>query len=323
VLLGLGTEFTVQAQETPLSRPDPVEIPIGTEARAPIPELPTTTSRRLPPKSIILKFGTWNLTATKPGELDAAQQKPEKPKKKWRNTFGSERTTAHWRSFAKGGLAVDLVALQGVKNIRTASRLFNARRFHIVTSRQLLARSTANSTGFAVFRADAPATTALAFRRRRGVRVWGFRHFLPRTIRQGAEPPAITAFRLRIYRKTLWVASADTPTKCTTDRSAAICQNQATILNNFVTWVGKQLAKRKTPLLLLGRWPDTIAEKLKEVGYEVHATIGNTVTCTPKPSPSRLFGPVARTSDAATMANANVPKSNPCAATADLTLNLQ
>ena len=259
----------------------------------------------------------------KPGELSAGQQKPEKPRKRWRHTFGAERTTAQWRDFAKGGLAVDIVALQGVKNVRTVSRLFNARRYHIITSRQLLARSTVNSTGLAALRADAPATTALAFRRRRGVRISGFRHFLPRTIMQGAEPPAITAFRLRIYRRMLWVASADTPAICATEPKAAICQHQATILYNFGKWVGDRLSKRGIPLLLLGQWPDTIADRLGAAGYEAQASIVNGVACTPRPSPMRLFAPAAGTTRLTSLSNAAVPKSKPCAATADLTLALR
>ena len=203
VAAALAQPGFAQTQQAPAPRPEPVEIPIGTEANAPIDEITDLTllpKQRLP-ASLKLKIGTWNLAARKPGETAIAPQKPETPKKNWRHTFGAERTTAQWRELDKGGFGADIIALQGVKSMRTVSRLFNARRYHIIASRQLLARSTVNSSGIAVFRADAPATTAVAFRRRRGVRIAGFRHFLPRHVKQGVEPVAITAFRLRIYRK--------------------------------------------------------------------------------------------------------------------------
>ena len=323
MLLWQAPSSMAQVQDVPVSRPNPVEIPIGTEASVAIPELPETVPRPRFPQSIKFRVGTWNLSALKPGERSAGPVEPTKPRRRWRHTFGAERTTAQWRDFAKSGLAVDLVALQGVKNLRTASRLFNARRYHIVTSRQLLARSQVNSSGLAALRADAPATTALAFRRRRGVRISGFRHFLPRTILPGVEPPAITAFRLRIYRKSLWVASADTPGICATEPKAAICQHQSTILYNFNKWVRERLSIRKVPVLLLGQWPDAITEKLGEAGYAPQASIGNSVTCTPRPSPMRLFGPASSASGASKLSIAGVPKAHPCAATAELTFALR
>ncbi len=323
MLFGHASASVAQTLETLAARPDPVETPIGTEANTPIPEMPETAPRRRLPSSISFKVATWNLAALRPGKNQSAQQEFEKPRKVWRHTFGAERTTAPWRDFAKSGLAADLVALQGVKSIRTVSRLFNARRYHIITSRQLLARSTVNSSGLAALRADAPATTALAFRRRRGVRISGFRHFLPRTIRRGAEPPAITAFRLRIYRRMLWVASADVPGICAKAPKRAICQHQATILYNFNKWIRERLSKRKVPLLLLGQWPESIAEKLKEVGYEAQTSLRTNPACSPQPSPMRLYGPAPNTSEVSRLANPDVPTSTPCAAIADLTFALR
>ncbi len=275
------------------------------------------------PASLTLKIGTWNLAARKPGETAIAPQKPETPKKNWRHTFGAERTTAQWRKLDKGGFGADIIALQGVKSVRTVSRLFNARRYHIIASRQLLARSTVNSGGIAVLRADAPATTAVAFRRRRGVRIAGFRHFLPRHVKQGVEPPAITAFRLRIYRKMLWVASADTPSGCLVDTSPEACQHQVAIFNDFVTWAGQQISKQHAWLILLGQWPNSITASLNQAGFEVRDSIANDIACTPAPSSMRIFSPPADGAGQAKLDNAATAKSNPCAATADLTMKLR
>jgi len=104
------------------------------------------------------------VSSAKAAEKAGTRQQVE-PASSWRHTFGSERRTARWRELAEAGFAADIVALQGVTSAGDARRLVPARRYHVVVSRQLLARSNAGSTGSAVFRNDAPETTALAFRR--------------------------------------------------------------------------------------------------------------------------------------------------------------
>lgn len=311
------------AQQGPVTQPEPVEIPIGTEANTPIAPISNVVPRRLGPESIRLTIGTWHLGALKPGEKPKPRKQRTAPTKSWRHTFGAERTTAQWRKLDTGGFDADIIALQGVENVRTASQLFTARRYRIVTSRQLLARSDVDSSGFAVFRADAPATTAVAFRRRRAVRVAGFRHFLPKTSDPELEPPAITALRLRIYRKMLWVASADRPSACRDDAAAEACRRHDDVVNAFVAWSGQNIAKPDTWLLLMGQWPDGVVKGLDLAGLKERHTIAADVACTPAPSPMRLFGPASEEAGASELANAATAEANPCAATAELTLKLR
>lgn len=311
------------AQQAPADQPEPVEIPIGTEANTPIAPISSIVPRRLGPESVKLTVGTWHLGALKPGEKPKPRKKRTAPQRSWRHTFGAERTTAQWRKLDKGGFGADVIALQGVESVRTASQLFTARRYRIVTSRQLLARSNADSSGFAVFREDAPATTAVAFRRRREVRVAGFRHFLPKTSNPELEPPAITALRLRIYRKMLWIASADRSSACRDDTEAEACRRQDDVLNAFVAWSGENIAKPNTWLLLMGQWPNGVAKGLDRAGLKEHHRVAVDIACTPAPSPMRLFGPAPTDVDTADLANAAAAEANPCAATAELTLKLR
>lgn len=315
--------ITAHAQQAPVAQPEPVEIPIGTEANTPIAPISNVVPRRRLPDEIKLTIGTWHLGALRPGEKPKPRKKRTAPRKNWRHTFGAERTTAQWRKLDKGGFGADVIALQGVENVRTASQLFTARHYRIVTSRQLLARSSADSTGFAVFREDAPATTAVAFRRRREVRVAGFRHFLPKASDPELEPPAITALRLRIYRKMLWVASADRSSACRDDTETEACRRQADVVNAFVGWSRENIARPNTWLLLMGQWPDGITKSLDRAGLKQHHAIATAGACTPAPSPMRLFGAQAEGADATNFANVATAEANPCAVTAELTLKLQ
>ena len=248
------------------------------------------------------RVATWHLgakTAKAAAKADAAQ--PAEPASTWRHTFGSERRTARWRKLAEAGFAADMVALQGVTSAGDARRLFPARRFHVVVSRQLLARSNARTTGIAVFRNDAPETTAVAYRRQRGVRLAGFRHFLPtaasgvRAASSEREAAAITAFRLRIFGKLIWVVSLDLGDECGVGNQTATCQQAAEIIAAFKDWIG-QRKDGPAPLVLLGRWPDAVRTHIDNAGFSVSAQAAATrERCTPPPSGALLAVPASAT----------------------------
>ncbi len=335
--MSLAAPVLAQAEQTPIRRPapnaiEPPEIPIGTEANTPIPEIAAVAPQRSIPASITFKVGTWNLVARKPGETEPPPLSAAPKKKNWRHTFGAERRTAQWRTLQSGGFGADIIALQGVKGVRTVRRLFPARHYHVLASRQLLSRSTAPASGLTVVRDAPPATTAIAYRRRRGIRMSGFRHFLPpaeheTSTGQAPEPAAITALRLRIYGHVLWIASADTHADCrrqsATDNSAKDCQWQMSIFNDFVDWARDRLSSRKGRLILLGQWPGAIAARLEKAGFQREGSLANDVACTPAPSPMQVFASPITTTRTSELDNAKTSKSNACAATADLTMNLR
>ena len=305
-----------------------VEIPIGTEANTPIPEIEAVAPLRQVPASITLKLGTWNLTARKPGEAEPPRLSAPQKKKNWRHTFGAERRTAQWRTLESGGFGADIIALQGVKSVRTVRRLFHARRYHVIASRQLLIPSTAPASGLTVMRGDPPATTAIAYRRRRGTRVSGFRHFLPPNGRETSdqnlqEPAAITALRLRIYGNNVWIASADVAAACRGELSARECPRQTSIFSDFVDWARDSLASQAARLILLGQWPDVIAEQLQKAGLHRQASLANNVACAPTPSPMQVFASAPNTTRTSELENAETTKANACATTADLTMKLR
>lgn len=319
----LAPAAMAQSAPEPTERPDPTEIPIGTEAGA-LTERPLELVRRRPlPTSMSFRIATWNLTAKRPGEITTGKNEITKRPKQWRHTFGAERKTAQWRSLGRRDFSADIIALQGVGGRRTVAHLFNARRYHIIVSRQLLARSAATGTGFSIFREDAPPTTALVYRRRRGVRIAGFRHFMPKPVSQPQqETPAITAIRLRVYRKVVWVASADIPADCPADMSGEQCQAHQTIIDAFVTWAGKHVTRQKAPLLLMGRWPDAVITKLSEAGLPLRRRLSASNACSPAPSDVLLVSAPSVSDDAAVLANPEVVKSNDCVSTVELTINL-
>ena len=296
---------TAAPQENPAaaaSIPEPEEKPIGAEAFAEEPGVDLTAERGdFGPASMTFRIATWHLGAkTTKAEQAAKAPRPAEPASTWRHTFGSERRTARWRELAEAGFAADIVALQGVTSAGDARRLFPARSYHVVVSRQLLARSNARSTGIAVFRNDAPETTAVVYRRQRGVRLAGFRHFLPLAAPAASgreqEAAAITAFRLRVYGKLIWVASLDLGDACGAGDQTATCQQAAEIIAAFQDWIG-QLKEGPAPLVLLGRWPGAVRAHLDTAGFAVSAQAAATrERCTPQPSGVLLAG--ARERDA-------------------------
>lgn len=342
----------------PVPQPEPVETPIGTEAATlgTVAELPEPLIEF--PATITLSFASWDMTARKSNAVSASptarptdapessRETTEEPPRVWRHTFGAERTSAPWRHLPKPGITSDVIAIRGVQKLIDIRQHFNAQDYHVVASQQLLARSAAASTGRVIFRFDAPATTALAFRRRRGVRIAGFRHFLPPVTPQASgterlpEPPAITAFRLRIYGKLLWVATIDIPPSCAisqplaaapaNQRAAAAtrlqpsseCAPHDPVLHRFLQW-SATLATENAPLAVIGRWPSGLPGELQRLGMTIGGTVASRVSCSPAPTGMLIAMPKAAGIKSAEWAEPETSPTNPCIDVAELVLGLR
>ncbi len=279
--------------------------PIGTEAATLTP--PTAASvqpRRRRPAEAKLRIASWNLSAAAPGTQrpSANTQPKEQAAPTWRHTFGSERRTASWRRRSSVDLKADVIALQGLTNFRDTRRLLKARTYHLVASRQLLARSRAGSRGIPVFRSDAPPTTAIAFRRQRGIRPAGVRHFLPPVAgRSASKTAAIIALRLRVYGKMVWFASLDLSERCTaaegeTDAAGnpphgrTDCAGNAVVIKRFTDWVAT-LKQQRSALVLLGRWPGEFVDKLPRGDLAISNSVPASTRCIPAPAPALSLTP--------------------------------
>jgi hypothetical protein len=334
VSLAAAPAFAQTAQpqargETAETVPETAETPIGTEAFAEEPAVDLTAARGVVgPARMTFRIATWHLGAKTAKTTAAAQaRRPARPASTWRHTFGSERHTARWRKLAEAGFAADIVALQGVKSPGDARRLFPARHYHVVVSRQLLARSGARSTGIALIRGNAPETTAVAYRRQRGVRLAGFRHFLPdaaRTRRGEPEVAAITAFRLRIYGKLMWVVSVDLRQDCAAGDDRAICRQAESVLAAFKDWID-QLKGGSAPLIVLGRWPDAAKKVLDEGGFRLIAGPAEAgAACNPQSSGVLIAMPPQPTALKASIEAQTRPAGgNACAHLANVTVHLR
>ena len=241
-------------------RPVPAERPaaIGSEAEEAAGEdwLPPVRERVLP-EQVELRLAVWNMISGTGGAAAPVPVVTPEPKRVWRHTFGAERETASWRQLVSAaGFEADVMALQGARSLHDLRQLFPVRRYHAVVSRQLLARSTASSGGLPVFRDDAPATTAVVYRKQRRVRSAGFKHFLPeRVSRAGRGAIAITAMRLRVFRRTVWVVSID-GRLCGSDK-AVTCPEQDELLARFVVW-SDQIIDHRSAVVVAGRWPQAL-----------------------------------------------------------------
>ncbi len=302
------------------------ETPIGAEAFAEEPIMPAPTKPQFfGPAQLTFTIATWHLRAVT-GAGQPAQ--PVEPVTKWRHTFGAERRTARWREIEAAGFAADIVGLQGVKRATDARRLFSARTHHVVVSRQLLARSAARATGLAVFRDDAPETTALAYRRQRGVTLAGFRHFLPAKSRShgssdAREAPAFTVFRLRVYGKLVWVASIDLGDECSDDERP-VCLQADRIFTDFTDWAGG-LSEGAAPIVILGRWPNKLRAVIEKAGFAVVAQAATTRgKCVPKPSGILLASPPSSRAPRVELKTKTMPeRGNACAHIGALTVHLR
>lgn len=189
----------------------------------------TAQHRKLPTPKRNIKVMSWNLDdAVAHGFIVREKQ----GKSVWRNTFGSERKdipVSHRRLIE---MDADIVLLQGVRSMREVRKLFPARRWRIVVSRQLLPTLDNIYLGRSRKIASDP-TTAIAFRYQAGMRVTGIKHLMEFASDAALKPEpeqslktrpsksaAGTAIRVFMNGNVWWFASLAFSASCTSDKTA-------------------------------------------------------------------------------------------------------
>lgn len=127
----------------------------------------------------------------------------------WRTTFGSEIRNEPKQRVPVLSLDADVVLLQGLTSAREARRLFPAREWRLVISRQLLEGADAGGSIPRDVTARVP-TTAVAVRYQPGLRVGGQSHLMDGAAGGPEETPAVaaTGVRLVVEGRVVWVVSA-------------------------------------------------------------------------------------------------------------------
>lgn len=229
----------------PLSQPPPAEPPDGREA---VDGADDQTGSSVSTDEVKpfgpLRIVSWHLDDAK--AAGALNMLPD-PERAWRHTFGAERRTAPVNTFDAETLEADVVLLQGVRRISDARILFPARHWRLVVSRQMLAPvltpRAANRFLLDEVVPGRPATTAIAVRYRRGLRVAGQAHITEVVVpveaaadqRAPRETPAALAVRLLVDRKPLWVVSADLAAAC-----VASIDRACTAFDTLTRWRSEQ-----------------------------------------------------------------------------------
>jgi hypothetical protein len=140
---------------------------------------------------------------------DSAAKRPS-----WRTSFGSEIRSETRRARPALAIDADVVLLQGLASIREARRLFPAREWKLVVSRQILSMDEVPDE------ARKFAATAVAVRYQTDVRVTGQDHLMDLG-GAGDLAPAATAVRLTFDGRTMWILSAALPEGCAGEASCA------------------------------------------------------------------------------------------------------
>lgn len=151
-----------------------------------------------------LRIASWDVSEA-PNLMPAPE--PVSDQTRWRTSFGSERRTQAPRPEpAALTIDADAVLLQGVTDARVLKRLFPAREWRLVVSRQMF---------------QAPERrhplTAIAVRAREGMRITAREHLLaddPADPEDAAGATGATAVRLAAMGRNLWLLSAALPGDC-------------------------------------------------------------------------------------------------------------
>ena len=185
----------------------------------------STTANAQPviPDDVPLRIVSWNLEdAIAAGVIERQEQ----TRKRWRNTFGAERRIDAASKFSAKSLKADVVMLQGVRNIKEVRRIFPARTWKLIISRQLVKQSDGRLNSESGLSGEG-STTAIAVRYQRYLRVTRFEHLLepkktaarPVTANDGSDgkripQSAALALRLNHGSYAFWVVSAALPENC-------------------------------------------------------------------------------------------------------------
>jgi hypothetical protein len=165
-------------------------------------------------RSPSLRVASWNVSEAT--QL-MAPRRTELARPSWRTTFGSERHTERTQAVEATTLDADAVLLQGVTDVPLLRRLFPARDWRLVVSRQLLLAGN-RIDGSPADAAAVQPVTAVAVRNRKGLRITGREHLLdlgvPAADTAGPAPAAPTAVRISDGGHEVWVVSVALPEPC-------------------------------------------------------------------------------------------------------------
>lgn len=164
-----------------------------------------------------LRVVSFDMSAA-PGLSENRPKAPEKPS--WRTSFGSEIRQKVQRTVPDLNLDADVVLLQGVTSMREARRVFPAREWKLIVSRQLIGRDDPLDPWAREAASDTPVT-AVAVRYQQGLKVTGQDHLylsstLHNDVPEGQASPAATAVRVSVDGNVMWVVSAVLPEDCRT-----------------------------------------------------------------------------------------------------------
>lgn len=165
-----------------------------------------------------LRIATWDVSQAEKSIFAIPKRKQ---KSSWRHTFGSERVDAKKARLGIFNLDVDVVLLQGVRNVSALRRVFPARVWKLILSRDYmrslpsLGRLPADLRGFDVSATELVAlapVTAVALRYQRRLRVRAIKHIEPgagtvRPENQTDQPTAATAVGINYFGSRLWLVS--------------------------------------------------------------------------------------------------------------------
>ncbi|MEL6374456.1 MAG: hypothetical protein AAFR04_10855 [Pseudomonadota bacterium] len=239
-------------------------------AAAPTTTRPTTASPNTlpapptPRPALAITVATWNLNGTLPQHL-ASPDATLKPV--WRNTFGPRPSAITAAKLTKRRFDADVVALQGVRNVRTVRRLFPARRYHVIVSRHILAP-------------HRPRVVAIAIKRASGFRVIAQQHMPafagnPRLDARHKSRSAAVAIRLRRRQRTVWLLSTalQAPCRGTQPNPAIDCTASTAQWKLLRTWLAERKA-RGEPAIVAG----TFAQALHGASWRKLTAAADTAT---------------------------------------------
>ena len=167
-----------------------------------------------------LQIATWDVSQA---EKSIFKRSRKSKKRSWRHTFGAERADRKSSRVGWFNLDVDVVLLQGVRSVRALKRVFPARTWRLILSRDYtkyapaLSRLPADLRLYdiaATERTASHAMTAVAIRYQRRLRVRGVHHIaVPEKSTadeqsdKRADLPSGTAVRINHYGTTYWLLS--------------------------------------------------------------------------------------------------------------------
>lgn len=264
-----------------------------------------------------LRIASWNLTHLSNEEAQKLRKAQKPPQRAWRNTFGAERRTADWRRRGLHGIDADIIALQGVTSIQDVRRIFPAKVYHLVVSRAALSELHGNVTSRA--QAGSAGFTAIAVRRRRGLRVAGQRHFTVPAIGPALLSNTLPglALRLSVDRQPIWIASVQFRDTCKTKQSrqpAPQCDAERLMAAGVSEWIERTRVSGYA-VIMTGHLEAGLVRGI-ERRQNPDPNAGD---CAQVPPRITLLKPHDTTADGdMTLARQPPPNGRPCAALADL-----